>query len=305
MQAAIVVGSDLGLSSEVAIIEASRRARRDAARLVVAHAISPLHWVSSDERLEREGARNRIEEQVRRLTGRAATEYEVVIERGFAHVVLTALAASRQALLVVGSHSPHGIGHALLGDVTERVVTHALGPVLVAQPRTGFAQILLAIDRPFYLSAGLALPLVREEARSSGARITILHCLNAGFIETITTDLINGGTYAKTPLGQRSQLIESYRALARELDRNRVAGALKVVHGSPEEWIPRIARDIEAELIVLGPTRHPASSPVDRALARTAPCSVLFLDPKRARSQARWPALAQRALERASVASQK
>ena len=305
MHPVIVVGTDLGPGSEAAISEADRRARRDSARLIVAHATSPLLWVSSDEALENERARRRIEERVGTLTGRSATEYEIVIERGFVHTVLTALAASRQALLVVGSHLQHGIGHALLRDVTQRVVTHALGPVLVAHPPTGSAQILVALDRPFYLSAGLALPPAIEEAKRSGAEITILHCLNAGFIDTITTDLLNGGVYAKTPLGQRSQLIESYRALARELDRNRATGALKVVHGSPEEWIPKIARDIGAQLIVLGPTRHPASSPVDRALASSAPCSVLFLDPKRAQASVRWPALGLRALERANVASQK
>ncbi|HEX3777976.1 MAG TPA: universal stress protein, partial [Polyangiaceae bacterium] len=167
------------------------------------------------------------------------------------------------------------------------------------------ARILVALDRPFYLSAGLALPIVLEEAKRSSAEITILHCLNAGFIETITTDLINGGVYAKAPLGQRSQLIESYRALARELDRNRVSAAIKVVHGTPEEWIPRIARDIGAELIVLGPTRHPASSAIERAIATSAPCSVLFLDPKRAQPSARWRELSQRAVEPSNAASHK
>ncbi|HEY4103039.1 MAG TPA: universal stress protein [Polyangiaceae bacterium] len=298
MHAVIVVGTDLGPDSEDAIREADRRARRDGARLIVAHATSPLLWVSSDETLESERARTRIEQQMQLMCGRTPTEYEIVIERGFAHTVLTSLAAARQALLVVGSHLEHGFSHALLRDVTERVVTHALGPVLVARPRTGSGQILVAIDRPFYLSAGLALPLVLEESKRSSAEITALHCLNAGFIETITTDLINGGVYAKAPLGQRSQLIESYRALARELDRNRVSAAIKVVHGTPEEWIPRIARDIGAELIVLGPTRHPAASQVERAIASSAPCSVLFLDPKRAQTSARWPQLSQRAVER-------
>ena len=129
MKCPIVVGTDMTEASDDALIQAEARATRDGATLTVVHAMSPLVWGGSSENEALERLRRVVQGHVTALTGRAG-EYDVVVERGLAHSVLARLAISRHALLIVGSHMHHGVGHAVLRDVTERVVQRTRGPVL-------------------------------------------------------------------------------------------------------------------------------------------------------------------------------
>jgi nucleotide-binding universal stress UspA family protein len=80
-------------------------------------------------------AKELIRRELSALTGRSRGGYDVIVERGLAHLLLARIAISQNALLVVGSHMHHRIGHAFLRDVTERVVERARGPVLVSPVR--------------------------------------------------------------------------------------------------------------------------------------------------------------------------
>ena len=112
MKYPIVVGTDLTHASDDALVQAEARASRDGVRLTVVHAMSPLLWGAANDVDYVARLRELVEQQVAALTGRSRGEYEVVIERGLAHAVLARSAVSQQALLVVGSHMHHGVGHA-------------------------------------------------------------------------------------------------------------------------------------------------------------------------------------------------
>ncbi|HEY1534578.1 MAG TPA: universal stress protein [Polyangiaceae bacterium] len=277
MKYPIIVGTDMTEASDDALIQAEARATRDSATLTVVHAMSPLVWGGADENDAVERVRRAIQVHVTALTGRAEYEYEVIVERGLAHSVLARLAISQHALLIVGSHMHHGVGHAFLRDVTERVVQRARGPVLVTRPSSASGRILVAVERPF--DSCPALDVAIHEARASGSKLAVLHCIHMGFIQTIATDLLNGGAYADRPLGQGSLVTEARQALRAELLRRAVDADLYVIEGEPTRLISEVAERQNAELLIVGTAHRPGPTPpVTTGVLRHAPCSVLIVD---------------------------
>lgn len=277
MKYPIIVGTDLTEAADDALIQAEARAARDEVPLTVVHALSPLLWGAVNDADHVDRVRALIRQQFSALTGRRETEYEVVVERGLAHVVLARLAISQQALLVIGSHMHHGIGHALLKDVTERVLARARGPVLVTRPCNASNRILVAVDQAFSRSAALEAAI--DEARSSESQLTVLHAIDTGFMQTIAVDLFNGGAYAAHPLGQGSRVSEARKELRAELRNRRCDADICVLEGEAESLIPQVAARIDAELVVIGTAHRPTrTSHVTTAVLRHAPCSVLVVD---------------------------
>ena len=277
MKYPIVVGTNLTHASDEALIQAEARASRDEMPLTVVHTLSQRLWGSTNDAGDVEHLRALIEQQVTALTGRPRSEYDVVVERGSTHSVLARLAASQHALLVVGSAEHHGLGHALLKDVSERVVERAWGPVLVARPRTDSARILVAIDWPFHKSPSLDIAI--DEARCSHAELIVLHCVNASFLGTIATYIVNGNYYAEHPLSLRWPLGEARRALRAELQLRHVDPPLYVVEGEASSLISQFAAQTHAGLVIVGTPHHPGPTPhVTTAVLRHAPCSVLVVD---------------------------
>ena len=288
MKFPIVVGTDLTAASHDALIQAEARASRDGVPLTVVHAQTPLLWGPVNDGDAALHAKELIRQDLSALTGRSRGGYTVIVERGLAHMVLARVAIPQNALLVVGSHMHHGVGHAFLRDVTERVVERARGPVLVTRPRIASDRILVAVDRPFRTSPALAVAI--EEARSSNSELTVLHCVDTGFIATLAADLVNGGAYAERPLGQHSPIDEARQALNGELRRRRMAADLFVVEGVARQLIPEIARQVHAELVVVGTAHRPGPPPhVTTSVLRHAPCSVLVADEVAAIEFARPP----------------
>jgi nucleotide-binding universal stress UspA family protein len=280
MKYPIVVATDLTEGSDDAVIQADARAARDAVPLTLVHALTPSLWSTNDELRERERARRLIGEQIA-LIGRTEVDVEIVIQRGSPHTVLTRVAASREALLVIGSHMEHGLGQALVRNVSERIITRARGPVLVTRPSRATDRILVAVDRPF--SCAAVLDAAAEEATSANSALIVLHCVAAGFFETLARDVINGGAQAAHPSGQFSQLTDARRALSVELRSRGIEHELLVFEGPPQRMIREVALEVEADLIVIGTARYPARTPHTTAeLVRHAGCSVLVVDDGRA-----------------------
>ena len=277
MKLPIVVGTDLTEGSDDALRQAEARATRDRVPLTVVHAMSPLLWSALSDREHVEHLQSLIRQQFTALTGRLESEYEVLVERGLAHTVLARLAVAQQALLVVGTHMHHGLGHALLRDVTERVLERARSPVLVTRPSSGSKRVLVAVDQPFGKSA--ALDAAIDEALSSDAKLTAVHTVNTGFMHTLVTDIVNGGAYADHPLGLRARVLEARQALRAELQRRRVDADIYVMEGEGAALIPRVAARVGAELVVVGTAhRHGHPPSITSAVLRHAPCSVLVID---------------------------
>lgn len=279
MNPVIVVGTDLRETSYDAILQADLRAREACARLVVVHALPTRFWATASDLEECSRAKQLVRERVGLLTGRQAHEYEVAVERGAPHSVLTRIAGERQALLVVAaSNSAHGVGHALIRPTSERVIQHGRGPVLVTRPRRGSQRIVLALGQLNHIDAQRMFTCARSEAARARAELVVLHCIDTRFVETLALDLIRGGAYADAPLGQRSPRAEAYRSLQSERTQSGLDAELKVLEGSPEPVILGFLRENAPDLLILGPARGGAASELTVALSQRAPCSVLVLD---------------------------
>src|SRR6478609_1999706 len=277
MKYPIVVGTDLTHASDEALLQAESRASRDGTSLTVVHALSPRLWGTANERNLLEQRRELVAQQTTALTGRPRHAFNVVVERGTAHLLLTQLAASKRALLVVGSRTHHGVGHTLLKDMSERVVERAWGPVLVTRARRRSTNILVAVDRPFRASPALEVAL--EEARLSHAELSVVHCVNTSFLGTLAADIINGDAYARHPLGLHSPVNEARRALGSELRNRQLDPPLYVVDGDASFLISQVAARMNAGLVIVGTTHHLGATPsVTTSVLRHAPCSVLVVD---------------------------
>jgi len=278
MRTCIVVGTGFSASADSAMICADRRARSANARLVVVHATAPASWRAEELERGAESARVQIAQRMALLTKREPQDYDVVVEHGLPHLVLARVAALKSALLIVGSKRRRGEAQARLRDVGERILRLGYSPLLVAREAAGCRGILVALDRPIYLSAAHSLPKAVEEQQQSGAPVVVLHCLNDGFLETLVTDLVNGGAYAHEPLGRCSDVADAYHALDTEVHRYGLRAETRVLQGPPERLIPSLARELGTGLILVGPGRHPAKSAALAAVVHDAPCSVLVLD---------------------------
>src|SRR4051812_15738431 len=276
----IVVGTDMTTASDDSLVRAEALATRDSAELTVVHAVSPLLWAVGDHTEHFARLREQIEQRVTAVTGRPRNAYRVLIERGLPHAVLARVAISNDALLVVGTHMHHGLGHAFLKDVTERVLERTRGPVLVTKPGADSGPILVAVDRPFELSEALGAGI--EEARATGSRLTALHCVDTGLIHTLAADLINGGAYAALPLGLGAPIPEAARALRAELARRQTSAEVAILEGAAPTLIADFALRVHARLIVVGSGHGKRSLDVTNAVLRHAPCSVLVVDSRSA-----------------------
>jgi nucleotide-binding universal stress UspA family protein len=276
MKRPIVVGTDLSEASDAALVRAEELSTRDSVPLIVVHVVSPLLWGVGDHAEHFAALRDEVEERVTTLTQRARGAFEVVVERGLAHAVLARHAIARDALLVVGAQAHHRFGHALLKDVTERIVEKAYGPVLIVKPGHDTGPVVVAVDRPFGLSEVLQLGIAEAEWRATD--LVVLHCVDTGFIHTLAADLINGGAYARQPLGLEGPVVEAKRSLKAFLVRHRIYAQVWVIEGDAQALVPSVALRSGAQLIVIGSGHGRRSLDVTNVVLRHAPCSTLVVD---------------------------
>ena len=163
--------------------------------------------------------------------------------------------ASTADLVVMGTHGRSGLGHLMLGSVTERVLAKAKGPVLTVPPRAPaalpvelFKRILCGID--FSPASGKALEAAAALATDLGARLSVAHVLERF---PIVEPVMMGGP--GTP---------EYDRVASEVARMRLRGsipdairALGPVHevvgeGKAYREILRLAAEEHADLIAIG-----------------------------------------------------
>jgi nucleotide-binding universal stress UspA family protein len=142
----ILATTDLSPESFAAVQYAAHLAEGQGARLTLVHIpqtttllftdfAPPVDLVSLDKTIEK-AARDTLEAWVRRHL-KAKTGVKVVIRAGVTHEVICKVAEETGAsLIVMATHGRRGLGHVILGSVTERVLRDAPCPVLVVRPPT-------------------------------------------------------------------------------------------------------------------------------------------------------------------------
>jgi nucleotide-binding universal stress UspA family protein len=276
----IIAATDLNHEGNLAVDEANRRAIAVNGRLAVCVAIPrldrepPLVPPSpGDPSRElgpiRQAVARRAVARVQALTGRAATDFELILAEGPAYAAIVHCAETWTAdLLVIGSSGEGGLGSTVLGSVAERVVRHAHCPVLVyRQPRHG-RHIVAGTD--FSDPSLPALEVGAEEAHRSGARLVALHSLETrlGHHEPSETS--------------RELFEAADRRLAAALASCRISAERQIVFGPAATELVRLVDKLDADLVVVGTrgrtglTRVLLGS-VAESVVRLAPCSVLVV----------------------------
>jgi nucleotide-binding universal stress UspA family protein len=143
----ILVPTDFSDSSSLALRAAIQMGRKFGASVEVLHVdttatvllpppgdLIAASAVDIAEQMERSVERlNEIAEEVRR-TGLVCT---TATEVGTTHTEIVDHAERIGAdLIVMGTHGRHGLGHALVGSIAEKVVQHSTCPVLVVPMRS-------------------------------------------------------------------------------------------------------------------------------------------------------------------------
>lgn len=142
----ILATTDLSPESFAAVQYAAHLAEGQAAKLTILHVpqtttllftdfAPPVDLLSLDRTIEA-AARETLEGWVARHV-KSKSGARVVIHGGTTHEVICKVAADAGAnLIVMATHGRRGIGHVILGSVTERVLRDAPCPVLVVRPPT-------------------------------------------------------------------------------------------------------------------------------------------------------------------------
>jgi nucleotide-binding universal stress UspA family protein len=179
-------------------------------------------------------------------------------------------------LVVVGTHGRRGFDRLLLGSVAERVVRKAPCPVLtVCRPQEEAAPVLYRrILCPLDLrGSSRTLELAASLAREARGRLTLLHVVEG----------VGDDDLAPVPFD-----VPAFRRYMEADARERLAAAVPdalraacqteehVVVGRAHREILRAARELEADLVVMGV--HAGGAPFGstvQLVVREAPCPVL------------------------------
>lgn len=291
----VLVATDLGEPADVALEKASDVARHSGGELYVCHVLpnlmraQPLQPYVGGELAERlpalrEAAGDAVIRRVSQITGRRPDELTLMLEDGSPHgAILEAADRVEADLIVVGTHGRTGLSHVLVGSVAERVVRHAHCSVLVARRSPPTGRVVAAID--FSDASIRALRgLAGSWARRLRGGLWVDYVLDlppapvAAPFPYLPAGLIPSGAELEKLRTDKQTEVE---AAMREAG---VEGKAVVLDGFPPLAICRHARELEAELIVVGTTgktglKRVALGSVAERVVREAPCSVVVARP--------------------------
>lgn len=275
----VLVATDLSEAADEALRQADRLARQLGGTLQVCHVLPEIVRVrmlfpqlqqrDTDEMQTLAGTASAVvAAHVGKLVGRAASEYEVRVEEGSPHAgILHAAEKAGAGIVVLGP-----------GDVALRVARSAGCPVLVARPSPA-GSVLGATD-----FSDPSLPAVEaavREAARRGVPLGLMHSVDLSPIESAAMPA--AFPVPAVPKGVVDELRQDALLRLRAcLDRFGARGELRVGDGPAAPAIVKAARELPAELLVVGTRgrtglRRLALGSVAEAVLAGAGCSVLVV----------------------------
>lgn len=233
----------------------------------------------------REEASGRLQEEVRKIEdeGGKVERSHVAVGRADAEIVRLAEEIGAQ-MVVVGSRGLGPLRRAVLGSVSNSVVRHAHGSVLVVRANDEDThlpgRVLLALDGSNEAEAAERMAL--EICASTGSEIHILSVVETEayrpypgpeFREGWEVDLERAKHHARTFLDEHAQRIKAEGVKV---------GETKLALGDADREIVRFAEGMHADLIVvgsrgLGGVRRALIGSVSDSVVRHAHCPVLVV----------------------------
>lgn len=234
--------------------------------------------------MDRETAARELERLVRTdpLPG---VKVETVVAESFEvhREILLQAARLHPSLLVLGTHGRSGFERLFLGSTAEKVLRKADCPVMTVPPKAPeatsgpvpFRQIVCAID--FSKSSRVGLDYAMALAREDGAALAVVHVIETHplYIDFAPPAAIDLHAWTEQASGGLRALVpEKVRA---------VCNVTEVVReGRPYREILGLARELEADLIVMGVHGRGAADlfflgSTTHHVVREAHCAVLTL----------------------------
>jgi nucleotide-binding universal stress UspA family protein len=210
------------------------------------------------------------------------TEHFVARDRAASAIIADA-ERRRPDLVVVGSHGYSALDRALLGSVSAEVVDHSPVPVLVAR-RATLGHALIAVD-----GSDIALDAVDTVGRwplLAMARNTVLSVIpvSAAWWRSIAVGDLTAAEARSS--ASTASVVGSYERFAQEaatrIGAVGIGSSVIVRSGAPAAEVLECAREVDADLIVLGSHGRTGLSrlvlgSVARSVLNRAPCSVLIV----------------------------
>lgn len=275
----ILVATDFSECSHHAVEQAAAIARLHGSDLLVVHAVPPepmIHnalepasWELDDVRAQAH-AEMAKQEIIDLLAG---VPYRTLVESGDLNDVLAKLVKeSDVSLVVVGTHGRSGFKKLLIGSIAEEIFRTVDCAVLTVPPHETaallthgrFRSVLFATD--FSPGSMHALPYALGFAQESHARLTLLH-----FVEQSSVTVL----YMQDELEKQARKrLEEMQATAAQIG---IAAEMKAMNGFPIDGIENVAKDVQADLIVMGVhkshgLRAHASAHLPWSIAQTVVC---------------------------------
>lgn len=284
----ILAATDFSRLGNDAVRRAALLAAREDAELLVVHAFPRLSALEAafglDDKLParlRAAAEANIDALVDAARTAGAGRVRAEIAEGSAHRAMADAAETfRPDLVVIGAHGRGALQQFFLGGTASRILVQAACPVLVArQPaEADYCRALTAVDLRPRSEAVLRAALVV----AARARITVLHAYRAPFEAKLRYKGFPEEDILRYAVTESRAARRNMDALLADPELAGLDIEHRIVHGDPNPALPDAARDLDADLIVVG--KHGGSrigeavmGSVSRFLAYYAPCDVLVV----------------------------
>jgi len=253
----ILLPLDGSALAERAIPYAASIARRSGARVVLVEAVlaHTLPGIDpSDAQLDvTDRAQGSLRTAVTRLEAAGVEAEPHVYYDDPVHAILDAASRERADLIVMSTHGRSGLGRMVYGSVTDQVLRRAVMPVLLVP---SIVEHAWPADRPLSLLIPLDGSELAEEALQAAdllaetfeTRLTLLYVVQPPGYP------LYGDGYAYVPFDEEVELAGARQYLEDQVAGLRARGReaeLKVAIGQPAGLIPAIAREAEADIVVM------------------------------------------------------
>lgn len=243
----ILCAVDASPPAAAAFQQALAMSAQRGAQLVLVHAVSKDHPYSWGA-VERVAALAALRE---RAEARGVPVRVRVQHGGIAGVILLHARAQAPDLIVLGSHEPTGLARLRFSSIADRVVKGTACPVLLVPAATArvtpiFRNIVCAVDLSSRSAAMITnvLPFAENDGR-----LAFLHVLPDSMHRYGRFGIARFSRAMALGARQRLQALLDTQALKSEV-------LVSAISNSVHDEILRVAHEREADLIVLGATRH-------------------------------------------------
>ena len=225
------------------------------------------------------GVRAMLDEVASDLAGRTGVVATLRVEQG--EVLPSILAAARKAaLLVVGAHGWNPLRDLILGSTAERLLGRCRSAVLVVRrPARGhYRRVIVAMDFSPYSLNALAMAM----RIAPGADIVLVHAFGIPFEGRLRLAGVDEERLREYRAQVRHQALSEMIATVASIKGDRTRMSHAVAHGHPPQLILAKARQLRADLVVIGRRGRSAAEDfllgsVTRHVLSDAKCDVLVV----------------------------